>query len=316
MSFGEEFLTMPDLFPARKSGEVWGPLALVLDLPGGPYRVDGLAETQVSALEGRFAGTTTSPSGDEPATLQVFRAAESDFVAVDTRNWEYRFDAHHSPHAVRVAGLDLMARVDESPQPGAALWTPLSGGRAFLQAFENVLRLYLAYRVFSSGGLVLHCSAAVGADQAYLFVCRSGAGKSTAARLSLETGHEVLSDDLNALLPRHTTFLVQALPFTGDLEPTRARRGAFPVARLCGLKQAPAHAVGPLSDARLSALLAACSPFLNADPTRSEQLLGRTIEIARAVPSCELRFRADAGFWDLLLAGASDRVTGSTPTTE
>jgi hypothetical protein len=300
MSFGEEFLTMPDLFPARKSGEAWGELALAVDLPGGPYRIEGLNPAQAAVVGQRFADATGPSSREESATLHVFRAAGGDFLPIETAGWEYTLDTDHTPRGVRIAGLDLMARVDEAPQPGAALWTHLEGGSSFLQAFENVLRLYLAYRVFAGGGLVLHSSAALAADEAYVFVGRSGAGKSTAARLSLEAGRDVLSDDLNALLPHGGTFLVRALPFTGDLEPNQARNGAFPVARLCRLEQAPNHETRPLSRAQVASLLVACAPFMNADPLHADGLLERAGEIAERVPACVLRFRPDGGFWQIL----------------
>lgn len=291
---------MPDLFPARRSGEAWGDSAVALELPGGPYRLEGLAEAQASAIGQRFGRLCGRPSGAEPAVLGVFRAAVGDFLEIDTAGWEYRLDTEHSPRAIRIAGLDLMARVEHEPQPGAAVWTHLEGGQAFLQAAENVLRLFLAYRVFEEGGLVLHSSAALGGERAWLFVGRSGAGKSTAARLSLEAGRAVLSDDLNALVRTGDGFRAVALPFTGDLDPAVARQGRFRVAGLCRLEQAPAHEVADLSHAQLVSLLAACSPFLNADPLHADPLLERASEIAAAVPSCVLRFRRDAGFWDVL----------------
>jgi hypothetical protein len=312
MSFGERFLSMPDLFPARRSGEPWGDVELAVALPGGPYHLDGLTQAQAAVVAERFgplARPLTDPAAgrDGAVSLRVFRASAQDFLEIDTVGWEYTFDTEHTPAGVRLAGLDMMARVDHHPAPGAALWTHLTGGPGFLQAIENVLRLFLAYRVFDAGGLVLHSSAAVVGERAFLFVGRSGAGKSTAARLSLEAGHGVLSDDLNAIERSADSFRLRALPFTGDLAPSVARPGSFPIERLCRLEQYPSHEATPLSRAEQVALLVACAPFLNADPERSSALLERAAALAEALPGCTLRFRPDAGFWGPL-SEASGRL--------
>lgn len=308
MTFGEQFLAIPDLFPARRSGEPWGDLKLAVDLPAGPYYLEGLTPAQAAVVEERFgslARPVTAPPSDrqrgDGVSLSVFRASGQDFLEIDTAGWEYTFDTEHTPAGVRLAGLDMMARVDHDPSPGAALWTHWTEGPGFLQALENVLRLFLAYRVFDAGGLVLHSSAAVVDETAFLFVGRSGAGKSTAARLSLEAGHGVLSDDLNAIERSVDAYRLRALPFTGDLSPAVARPGSFPIGQLCRLEQYPSHETTPLSRAETVALLAACAPFLNADPERSAALLARTAALAEALPACTLRFRPDAEFWGPLL---------------
>jgi hypothetical protein len=315
MSFGERFLALPDLFPARRSGEPWGEEDLAVDLPGGPYRLEGMTRAQATVVEERFGPLAGPPSaapaararGAEGVSLRVFRASAQDFLEIETAGWEYTFDTEHAPGGMRLAGLDVMARVDHGPSPGAALWTHLTGEPGFLQAIENVLRLFLAYRVFDQGGLVLHSSAAIAEDKAFLFVGRSGAGKSTAARLSLEAGYGVLSDDLNAIEHRAGAFTLRALPFTGDLAPSATRPGSFAIERLCRLEHSPSHQTTPLSRAERVALLVACAPFLNADPERSAALLERAAALAEALPACTLRFRPDAGFWGVLVESSAER---------
>jgi hypothetical protein len=46
MSFGDRFLRCPDLFPARRAGELSGDRELLVELPGGPYVFSGLCPSQ------------------------------------------------------------------------------------------------------------------------------------------------------------------------------------------------------------------------------------------------------------------------------
>ena len=75
---------------------------------------------------------------------------------------------------------------------------------------------------------------------------RSGAGKSTSSRLALESGWEVLSDDMNALVRDQGDWRVEKLPFAGDLGQTPSRSRLYPIAGLHWLQQAADHAAGPM----------------------------------------------------------------------
>ena len=63
MAFGETFLTQPDLFPARQSGEPWGPERVVIHFAGNDYVCDGLDAIQADAIREKF-GTLCSASAD------------------------------------------------------------------------------------------------------------------------------------------------------------------------------------------------------------------------------------------------------------
>jgi hypothetical protein len=117
MSFGDRFLALPDLFPARRGGESWGDRRLLLDLPGGPYLAAGLSAAQAAAAEERFGELCQPVRGGEPAAVEarLFAVSPAEFLAVDTRGWEYALDFDHQPAAVRIAGLHLMARLDWAP---------------------------------------------------------------------------------------------------------------------------------------------------------------------------------------------------------
>jgi len=183
----------------------------------------------------------------------------------------------------------------------AALWTsvdePLD---EVIGVFENFFRLLVAYRLNQIGGALLHSAGLVRDSRAYLFLGRSGAGKSTISRISQEAGVEVLSDDMNALVLEHGRATVEKLPFAGDLGQTGGRRGGVSLAGLYRLEQAETHAVEPFPKPEALALLLSCAPYLNADPHRTDRLMENLAALARNCDVKRLAFRRDAGFWDLI----------------
>jgi hypothetical protein len=238
------------------------------------------------------------------------RSAAGDFLPRDVRGWEYGLDCDHALRAVCLAGLGIMGRLDWRPALGGILWTPEDGGALFPGIFENFLRVLVAYRLLELGGVILHSAGVVRGGGAYLFLGRSGAGKSTVARLSLDRGAEVLSDDLNALLPAAAGRAaagsqVHKLPFTGDLGGRRAARPPVPLAALVRLEKHTRDECRPLSRAEALACMLTCSPFVNADPHRRGHL--ETVLLALLGPpgapapaALELRFTLAGRFWSIL----------------
>jgi hypothetical protein len=227
---------------------------------------------------------------------------------VDTHGWDYGLDFAWSPAAVRLAGLGLVARLEWRPHLAAALWTPEDGGPRFPGVFENFLRVLVAYRLLEIGGVVLHSAGVVRGGAAFLFLGRSGAGKTTVARLSLAAGAEVLSDDLNALCPGGgdaaggAGCVVVKLPFTGDLGERRATRPPVRLGALLRLEQDAGDALAPLSRAETLACLLACAPFVNVDPHRRERLQQTLLDLlaAGAPRAFALRFSLRGAFWSII----------------
>ena len=306
MSFGERFLHNPDLFPARPSGEVWGECEIAVDLPGGPYRFGGLSPAQAAVVEGRFGALCRPVSAADTggASALLCRVDAAEFRVFDLRGWEYSLDTDAAPAALRLAGLDLMARLDWRPALGGALWTPEGGGERFAGIFENFFRVLVAYRLLELGGVVLHSAGVVRHGAGFLFLGRSGAGKTTVSAASLAQGAEVLSDDLNALLPAAGGPRIAKLPFTGDLGERRAAAPSLPLAALLRLEKAAADSLAPLSRAAALACLLACSPFVNSDPHRREALLASLTGLlppgAGTPPAFTLRFSRAGTFWSIL----------------
>lgn len=305
MTFGAAFLTRPDLFPARRSGEAWGELALTIALPGGPYRFSGLNAAQAEAVRARFGAHLAGETGAAVETL-LFRLAEEECREIDTRGWEYGLDLDPAPAAVRMAGLRLAGRLDWRPGLAGALWTPDAGSEAFAGIFENFFRVLTAYRLLERGGVLVHGAAVVAGGWSLLALGRSGAGKTTFSRLALARGAEVLSDDLNALRRTAEGTVVEKLPFTGDfgdLGDSASPAGPFPLAALLRLEKSPDDALVPLGRAEATGLLLACSPYVNVDPHRREALLANLAALLPAAgdpPAWALRFTLSGDCWPIL----------------
>jgi hypothetical protein len=246
--------------------------------------------------------------GDKGIGTAVFRAPASDFLEIDTRGWEYTLDLDHAARSVRVAGLRLMARLDWAPgladTLAGGLWTPEAAGEEWASVLENYLRLLAAYRLLAAGGVLLHSAGVTDGASAWLLLGPAGAGKTTASRLCLAAGAEILSDDLNAALVQEGGRAVVArLPFTGDLGERQGGPGApgvYPLRGLLRLRQGAGEALVPLSPAAALAALAAAAPYANRDPFRREALLAVCERLARTVPAWELTFSLEADLWSIL----------------
>jgi hypothetical protein len=292
-----QFLTEPALFPARIAGETWGSERCDLELAGETFRIDGLSASQLRGLVERY-GVLCHATDDAPpaVVLQLFRAPASDFLEIATRGWEYWTDLSWSDSGFALSGMRVMARVDGDR---AGIWTSVEDAAEIAGIVENVLRPLLAARLLANGGLLVHSAAIDG----FLFAGRSGAGKSTIARLGVEAGLPVLSDDLNALVAAEHGFRIAALPFTGDL--AERDRSNVPVAlrAVLGLEKGEGESVRAMTVAETVSLLVRCSPYVNQDPLRMPQLLDRASEIAGSVRRGLLTFRREGQVWPILESG-------------
>jgi hypothetical protein len=301
MTFGETFLEHPDLFPARRSGEPWGDRSVVLDLPAGPYLFTGLETSQEDAIQKKMADyLVASRDGDEPVVTRVFRAAPNDFRRFDLLGWEYVLDIDCSPSAVRIAGLEFMGKLDWSPMLAGGLWTSLNEGERFSGAFENFFRVISSYRLLERGGALVHSAGVIDDGRAFVFIGTSGSGKTTLSRLSLEAGRRVLSDDMNILLSGQDGPLVNKVPFAGELGPTATDRGSYPLKAVCRLEKGQTNALRPMGHAEAVATLMTCSPNVNHNPFRHQQLLEILATIVQSVPAYVVTFAKDGGLWDAL----------------
>jgi hypothetical protein len=301
MTFGEKFLEHPDLFPARRAGEPWGERDVTLDLPGGPYFFSGLDVSQEDAIREKMAEFIAPvPDAGNAVTTRVLRSAESDFRKFDMMGWAYVLDIDCQPSAVRVAGLDFMGRLDWCPELTGGLWTSSHESAHYLGAFENFFRVISSYRILEQGGVLVHSAGVVEDDRAYVFFGTSGSGKTTTSKLSLEAGRRVLSDDMNIVLPGQNGPVVHKVPFAGELGRTSIDRRSYPLKAIFRLEKGDENSLRPMGPAETVASLMTCSPNVNHNPFRHQQLFSIHTSIVQSVPAYVLTFTKEGGFWDVL----------------
>ena len=295
--FGARYLEDPALFPVGFDGESWGTRELSLGVLDKRFLIGGLSAAQEHTIRSLWPRFVVDDPDRADIALYVHRAPASIFIKFD--HWEYDLEFDFAAKSLSMAGLDLMARVELVPELRAALWVATEEHDLFHSAFENFLRILVAYAALDLGGGLFHSAAVVEGDSAWLFVGHSGAGKSTLSRLALDSGRAVLSDDLNPVLPNAGGGLdVVGSPFLGDegaRTPTRHTLNA-----IYRLEQGVKDGVRSMGEAETLASLMASSPYLNRDPHRTETLCANLAALAGRVPQRVLTFRHEGTFWPLL----------------
>jgi hypothetical protein len=204
------------------------------------------------------------------------------------------FPAEFQAGALRFTSAAYSGYID--PASGKAACT-LTTAHA-LSAVDYFLRACLALLAFEAGGLLLHAAGLLRNGRGYLFFGPSGAGKTTAARVShAEAGAIVLNDDLVVLLPRADRWWVQATPFTNPSQVPPSGDWCSPlhaIYRLAHSRQVRSEPIVPAL--ALAELLTSC-PIVSGDPDRADRLLARLDHLVRAVPVKRLYLRPDASFW-------------------
>lgn len=300
--FGEQYLSEPDLFPARPGGEAWGDARLALEIADCRLEIGGLAESMRDEIAERYSGSIPPEgSGGVDVEVHVFAATEEEFRSLDAFGPELGIDLEYSEGSIRIASYRFFGLLDRRPGALSALWLPppATDGE-LLMSVENFLRVILAQDVAARGGALLHSAGVATAAGAWLFVGRSGAGKSTLCGLAASRGLEILSDELNVLWHSSGAPVVAPLPFAGDHGGPPRRGERRPLAGLFALRQGAATVRRPLALAAAVAELAAAAPFVNADPFRAPRLLENLESIAALSGMEELTFRLDPAFWDVV----------------
>jgi hypothetical protein len=190
-------------------------------------------------------------------------------------------------------------------QTRAALTLDSATPQTHLEYFLRVLLALLAQR---EGGLLMHAAGLLmpTTGQVYLFVGRSGSGKSTVVQLSAGKG-VALNDDLILVRPQNGSWMAYGTPFwnveTGD---RTGQTACGPVAGVYVLIQDQALDLEPCSSALATAELAINCPVVNGDPTLASDLLARCRTLAETAPVRRLHFRKDPDFWQLLQPVAAE----------
>jgi hypothetical protein len=262
---------------------------------------------EVALALGGFRATVVSP---HPSVIDVLRRRYPGFVAEGPGEWLLRIDLGARAAA---RGPEVVVARDGSPDRFDLSRYDFNGsldlGRRVADVtiaepheltLDSLLRVVLSLALVSVPGLLVHAASLVRDGRGYLFPGVSGAGKTTLARLSLDT--TLLTDELSIVTTPAPEFRVHGTPFWGEL----ARAGeavSAPLAGLYFLRHATHHAVTPLGErAALTRLLPTVMSF-----AREPDVVARVVDLAAGlvarVPCFLLDFRRDPGFWEAIERG-------------
>jgi len=163
---------------------------------------------------------------------------------------------------------------------------------------ENFLRVLYAWQCLDHDALLVHSSGVIRHGRGYVFFGPSGSGKTTISRLSMD--HTVLSDDLVIVKKNDQAVRVYGVPFRGDMPEAPRTNAVADLRGLFMLVKADEHRLAPISAPEAMARLAACVPFVMAQPAQAKRVAELCAQLVKTVPVQALHFRQDAGFWSVI----------------
>jgi hypothetical protein len=199
--------------------------------------------------------------------------------------------------------------IDEELREGRLYFPSIPGGPTW--ALDYPLdELLLQHRLAREGAIEVHACGVVWRSGTLLFCGRSGAGKSTMARLWRRhtRGALVLSDDRVVLRPRGSAVRAWGTPWHGDGGFAAADSG--PLGALFFLRHARRtrlHAVAPPEAAARLLAQSFPPPW---DPVAMARALETCSMVTTSVPSFELAFRPDRSAVQLVRDLVSARGSG------
>jgi hypothetical protein len=160
-----------------------------------------------------------------------------------------------------------------------------------------ITNLYSSYIVYHNWGLLIHSSCAIENGKAHIFAGHSGAGKSTAARLS--EPRDLLSDEATIVKISDDEITVFDSPFRSELIST----GYQQPTRLAGIQLLHQSENNRLELKRKPAALLSLMDkvfYWSHDPAETQRIMGLLRTLVEKVPVYELYFRKDPTFWELI----------------
>lgn len=149
---------------------------------------------------------------------------------------------------------------------------------------SSMLRILYAQSVLLHGGVSIHASCVSLKGRGYLFLGKSGTGKSTHSRQWMEAFPDcrLLNDDNPVLRMEDGTLMVYGTPWSGKTPCYKAE--GCPVAGIARLQQAGANRFFPLDETgAFAALLPSCSG-IRQDAHLHDALCCTLIDVAEQIP--------------------------------
>lgn len=255
--------------PSRAQGQV---AALLIRVGGVSLKLNGMDGELRARAQQRYAAFETTEADGFPVEITQQLGVALPRVRA----------AFH--YAVAGASLRLQAR-------GAQVSSVRNE-----YALDSVLRVLLTRLLLPAPGFLLHAATVVQDGRAYVFMGRSGAGKSTVA--SLSPRGSVLTDEISLLRRVDGTWYAHGTPFWGEFRAAGQNR-RVPLASVFALMQARRNRTVALAPRQALAGLLGNTLFFSDARAEREQLLRTQMSLIEALPVARLEFRRDETFWEV-----------------
>jgi hypothetical protein len=235
---------------------------------------------------GDFIGETESA---DPIELMIDLTPSS---AID------EIDAEDDLQVVNESGIWILRRGDFRARydPDRRCGVVRQGANRY--SIDAVLRIVHSIDLAGEGGFLLHAASAIRDGRAFIFAGRSGAGKTTIARLA-PAGVSLLSDEISWVRPSAERFVAWGTPFTGELGQPGVNRSA-PVGALYFLEQARENRITRLEGAEAVRLLLENILFFADDPRLVRRVFDNACAFAESTSIFRLSFLPDSSAWELI----------------
>ncbi len=160
-----------------------------------------------------------------------------------------------------------------------------------------LMNLYRGFFVLNKWGLLIHSSCVIEGGNAYIFSGRSGAGKSTIARLSHP--RPLLSDEATIVKVTGDEVTVYDSPFRSDTQPEFIRQGV-PLAAVHLIHQSR-HVSRERTEGTHGVVQLMDKVFYWAyDKDQTKAILRMYEQLAQKVPIYDLHFQKNNTFWEAI----------------
>lgn len=209
-----------------------------------------------SASEAPIFRLTAVYSPAEPSTAELLSESNNDlgYVRLYRIADGYRIEVTYAPDSITVHTLVVNSAFSNA----TAYLHPCSPH--FSMALSAMIRILYAQAALPYGGISIHAACINLLGNGFLFLGRSGTGKSTHARRWLQAfpGSSLLNDDNPVLRVVDGTVMVYGTPWSGKTP--CYKNEAVPVAAVVRLRQSPVNHFLPLDGpVAFTALLPSCS---------------------------------------------------------
>lgn len=160
-----------------------------------------------------------------------------------------------------------------------------------------LMNLYSSFIVHHNWGILLHSSCVINNDKAHIFTGHSGAGKSTAAKLSMP--RELLSDEATILKITEESVIAFNSPFRSELKAKGSEKPTS-LKSIQLLHQALSNQ--RIAVKRIEALMKLIDKvfYWSYKPEETKKIMSLLQLLVKQVPVYELHFQKNNTFWELM----------------